>query len=195
MQYLYLIHCRNGLRDFYKVGVANDVESRLAQLQTGNPLEMKILGAYGFDNAEIPERAIHQAWKKQHVRGEWFEGINPDDVYEKFRDTCVILDGEYLMLSSHEATPEEIEDAEEESQYLPNFEDVQKIVLDQNYRLEYRYGDTGLRGFAWRRRTGNKECVLYVGKSNPEFGVIKDFLPEHQTTTQEAGAIPQKEAK
>lgn len=59
MQYLYLIHCRNGLRDFYKVGVANDVESRLAQLQTGNPLEMKILGAYGFDNAEIPERAIH----------------------------------------------------------------------------------------------------------------------------------------
>ena len=36
MQYLYIIKCN----EFHKIGIANDVEARLAQLSTGNPYQL-----------------------------------------------------------------------------------------------------------------------------------------------------------
>ena len=138
MQYLYLIRCQQ----FYKIGVANDVQSRLAQLSTGNPFPLTVEAVYS-------------------------------------REICRVLGGE--ICDSHQRLSDEmIEEAEEEIQYLPRLEDVQRIMQDPNYRLEYRYSDNGLRGFAWRLRTGNKACGLYVGKSNPSFDEIKALLPEHQ---------------
>lgn len=53
MQYLYLIKCQQ----YYKIGVASDVESRLAQLSTDNPFPLKVEIVYKFDNADIVERA------------------------------------------------------------------------------------------------------------------------------------------
>lgn len=160
MQYLYLIRCQQ----FYKIGVANDVQSRLAQLSTGNPFPLTVEAVYSFENAETVERCIHQR----------LESAEKD-----FREICRVLGGE--ICDSHQRLSDEmIEEAEEEIQYLPRLEDVQRIMQDPNYRLEYRYSDNGLRGFAWRLRTGNKACGLYVGKSNPSFDEIKALLPEHQ---------------
>ena len=54
-----------------KVGYSKDVESRLRQLQTAMPFEMRIL-------ASVPgtialESEIHRLFAKTRVRGEWFE--------------------------------------------------------------------------------------------------------------------------
>jgi hypothetical protein len=45
-------------------------EERLAQLQTGNPGELRLL-AYRYGD-EATERLIHQVLKGSHLRGEWF---------------------------------------------------------------------------------------------------------------------------
>jgi hypothetical protein len=78
-------------------------------------------------------------------------------------------------------TDDELEEAEEiqEIEYQPTIEDVVRLMNDSNYRLEYRYNEYGLRGFAWRRRTGNQECPLYIGKRSPIFEQVKAILPEH----------------
>ena len=173
-QYLYLIQCKEA----FKIG-ASDVRSRLASLQTGNPYELELQACWEFSNAEPVERALHQAFEKSRMLGEWFLLSDPE--LEKFGAVCAMLGGVRIEIIQP-VSDDEIEEAEEEIQYLPTVEDVKRIMQDSNYRLEYRYNDFGLRGFAWRLRNTNKPCVLYVGKSNPCFEEIKSILPEHQTT-------------
>ncbi len=172
MQYLYLIKCQQ----FYKIGIANDVQSRLAQLSTGNPFKLDVLAVYGFDSAEIVERALHQKFSKQRIRGEWFE--IGEEAEMNFRHICQVLGGE--VQDAHQRLSEEmIEEAEEASEYFPTIHDVKRIIDNPDYRLEYRYGDKGLRGFTWRLRTGNKESPLYIGRRSPIFEEVRAMLPEH----------------
>lgn len=148
MQYLYLISCKSGFETFYKVGISNDVESRLAQLQTGNPLELSIEACYGFDNAEIVEKSIHQAWKKEKVRGEWF---NVSGCEDNFHDICKLMNGEVFVPNNYETTEDEIEEAEHD------------YVLTGNsvWRLEAR-NDRSPAGYAVFRRGKQKEYLGYV---------------------------------
>ena len=179
MQYLYLIKCQQ----FYKIGIANDVESRLAQLSTGNPFQLQLINVYGFENAEVVEKAIHQRFSSDRVRGEWFEIPNVN--LDLFGEICEILGG--VRVSSHAtgSSDFQIEEAEAEAEeigeYLPTIEDVKRIMGDLNYRLEYRYNELGIRGFAWRLRTGNKTCPLYIGKRNPIFNQVKEMLQGNES--------------
>ena len=68
MQYVYLIKSET----LYKIGIANDPEGRLAQLQTGNPHVLELLSCYGFNNASVVEKSLHQAFSGANFRGEWF---------------------------------------------------------------------------------------------------------------------------
>jgi len=169
-QYLYLIRSQ----EFYKIGVANDVESRLASLQTGNPQMLTVEVVYGFDNAEIVERAIHQKFGKQRGLGEWFS-LTQDQITD-FEKICIALGGqqENGVLSVDSA---DLEEAEDVSEYLATIEDVKKIMCDPNYRVESRHDESGkVRGFAWRSRTGARSSPLFVGKSNPIFEEVKKLL-------------------
>lgn len=56
--------------DFVKFGVAFDVMSRLSNLQTGCPLEMKLIGY--VEAVPWAESAVHSYAQEEHVRGEWF---------------------------------------------------------------------------------------------------------------------------
>ena len=106
MQFLYLIKCQQ----FVKIGVANHVESRLAQLSTGNPFPLEVLAVYGFDDAEIAERAIHQRFANSRKRGEWFDLGNTAEA--DFREVCKVLGGE--IQDSHQRISDEmIEEADE----------------------------------------------------------------------------------
>jgi hypothetical protein len=171
--FLYIIKCQ----DFHKIGVANDVESRLAQLSTGNPYPLEVQTIYEFENAEPVERAIHQRYKSVRQRGEWFT-LGYDDL-KNIHNICLSLGGSAYEYSGKQATDDSIEEAEEAGEYSPTIEDVKRIMNDPNYRLEYRYGNIGLRGFAWRLRSGNKECPLYIGKSSPIFEQVRKILPDH----------------
>lgn len=77
---VYVIGCRR--TNAVKIGIAGDVISRIAQLQTGYPFPLKLFGAYYTKRqwAEKLERACHDKLKEfgLHLKGEWFE-IEPDD--------------------------------------------------------------------------------------------------------------------
>ncbi|MEN6302636.1 MAG: GIY-YIG nuclease family protein, partial [Armatimonadia bacterium] len=69
---VYFIACNN----FVKVGYAADVYRRLSQLQTGNPVELKLVMTFGYPD-EITARKEERYWREQLVacgkaaHGEW----------------------------------------------------------------------------------------------------------------------------
>jgi len=63
-----------------KIGVSNDRERRIKQLQTGNPFKLEFMGWIEEDNDHFQiEKKLHQKYSDKRVNGEWFE-INQDDV-------------------------------------------------------------------------------------------------------------------
>jgi hypothetical protein len=164
MQYLYLIKCQQ----FYKIGVANDVESRLAQLSTGNPFELKVLAVYGFDNAEPIERALHQKFSSKRERGEWFFfGSSETKSLEDFHTACRILGG---IANTADELPI-VEDRE-----IAEAEQEQELLSSIGWRLEVR-NDRTPPGFAIFRRGGEKKYLGYIGKAhlkNPEHPTIEE---------------------
>ena len=74
--YIYVIRCN----EYYKIGVADNVERRLYELQTGNPYQLEIVGCYPAPrNMCISfEGTLHSIFEQCgfHVRGEWFTRID-----------------------------------------------------------------------------------------------------------------------
>ena len=60
---IYIIRIIN--TKYYKIGISNNVESRLKELNTATPFEMKIIFKKSFED-------FHLIINK-HIRGEWFE--------------------------------------------------------------------------------------------------------------------------
>ena len=69
--WVYFIVCGGSV----KIGVSDDVESRLASLQTANPAKLKLkakIGVSGRREAFDLEKKIHEKFSSYHVRGEWY---------------------------------------------------------------------------------------------------------------------------
>lgn len=160
MQYLYIIKCQ----EFHKIGVANDVESRLAQLSTGNPYPLEVQTIYEFENAEPVERAIHQRYKSARQRGEWFT-LGYDDL-KNIHNICLSLGGSAYEYSGEQATNESIEEVEEIQENVFNGD---KFDYAQMFADGWRMAEQG-RGskyWNWRRGSTNRETVYG--------GTIKSF--------------------
>ena len=170
MQYLYIIKCN----DFYKIGIANDVEARLAQLSTGNPYTLEVVVVYDFENAEVVERAIHQKYKNLRQRGEWFS-LSYNDLSD-IHKICFMLGASAHEYTGESLTEETIEDAEDSGSFQPTIEDVKRIMSDGKYNLEPRYDLNGIRGYFWRSRRAGIDSTLYVGKRNPIFAEVKKMV-------------------
>lgn len=157
-QYLYLILCKADRDDgLYKIGIANDVESRLAQLQTGSPFELEIMECYEFGNSEIAERAIHQAYAKDRFRGEWFKlGFS---AVEKFRKLCDMLGGTpYVLHGDVTPTIEEVEEAEEIQKEV--FDNLDKWDYEKMFADGWRIEKTGKgKYWQWRERKHNGKTI------------------------------------
>lgn len=154
-QYLYLIKCQQ----YYKIGVAVDVESRLAALQTGNPFPLIVSECYAFQNAEIVEKAIHQKFSKVRTRGEWFQ-LNENTAEKDFCEICSVLGGQ--RQSGHlPLTDEYIDEAEEIQDNLLN---DGKWDYDKMFADGWRIETTGKgRYWQWRERKHNGKTI-YGGK-------------------------------
>ena len=167
MQYLYLIKSPySSYQSYFKVGVSSDVESRLAQLQTGNPLELTIEEVYGFENAEIAERAIHQAWKEHRVRGEWFDlKVADDAVVEIFQQTCDYLGGKRYVPDSYETTDVDVEDAENALEHHDGGRWDYSAMFADGWRMEPTQSK-GINGvyWAWRKSENGKRPYIYGGR-------------------------------
>lgn len=75
---VYFIKCcdKNG---FTKIGVANDPYERLDYLQTGCPYPLKVVSVIKCRNrkqAYDTEAYLHKIFKRNKVRGEWFNKVN-----------------------------------------------------------------------------------------------------------------------
>lgn len=170
MQYLYLIKCR----EFYKIGIANDVQSRLAQLSTGNPFELEPVTVSGFDNAIAVETVLHQRFASRRRRGEWFE-LSAEDVIE-FDKIVYLLHGSGApdITDVNEA---EIEDAEE----------VQEVVLDdqeldEDYHIQIQGTDRKYPAVVLRRKgRGAGATIQTISK----FGKYAHLYDKYQKEIQE----------
>lgn len=65
--------------DCYKIGVAEEPESRLSSMQSGTPNELRLVTTIESDDASSVESDLHSLYSHRHMRGEWFN-ILPNDV-------------------------------------------------------------------------------------------------------------------
>lgn len=78
-QYLYLM--QSGINGPVKVGVANDVEARRRQLQTGNPFRVRVITV--IPDAAQREFELHDLFGHFRLEGEWFEPIQ--EIFDWFK--------------------------------------------------------------------------------------------------------------
>lgn len=160
MENLYLIKCNQ----FYKIGIANDIESRLASLQTGNPYMLGIEACFQFTNAASVEKALHQRFSGVRTLGEWFE-LGENDL-DDFLTLCRMLGGNEITVRKI-ADEIEIEEAEKNQESL---------LDDPEIRIEKRYSETTgeLIGFSLRERNKERKVIKYIGKrsNKREFDVM-----------------------
>lgn len=65
---VYLV--RGELTGLYKIGIANDVSRRLAELQSGSPDDLRLVSK--IDGGRAVEQQLHRRFAALRVRGEWF---------------------------------------------------------------------------------------------------------------------------
>lgn len=70
-KFVYIIRIIN--TKYYKIGISNNVESRLKELNTATPFEMKIIFKKYFKDFHLIENYVQNTFINKHVRGEWFE--------------------------------------------------------------------------------------------------------------------------
>ncbi len=69
--YLYLIHCVGF--PYYKTGVTTgNPHARIQALQTGLPFDLELEYAVQVPDIYQEEALLHEVYKDNHVRGEWF---------------------------------------------------------------------------------------------------------------------------
>jgi len=66
---VYLVRCG----EFYKVGLADNVQERIATLQTASPYQVEFIRSWQARNAKQQEQMIHGLLWRYHERGEWFK--------------------------------------------------------------------------------------------------------------------------
>jgi predicted GIY-YIG superfamily endonuclease len=74
---MYVYFLRAGNKGAIKIGMAKDVDRRVAELQTGNAFKLNVIALIPCDcreQAEYTEKRLHKFFRKQKIRGEWFQG-------------------------------------------------------------------------------------------------------------------------
>ena len=73
--YIYVLQCQ----EFYKIGIADDIKKRMASLQTGNPIKLRLILCQRHSDYKTMERWYHQKFRAKQIQGEWFK-LSDDDV-------------------------------------------------------------------------------------------------------------------
>lgn len=98
--HVYVIGIKDSQRalPYTKVGIAQNVESRIKGLSTGMPFDIFLHASAGFKRREAAlwaEYKIHQALDNLHVKGEWFAGTPSVHMY-KIRQIVSEVERSYL---------------------------------------------------------------------------------------------------
>ena len=59
---------------YVKIGIANDVEIRLKDLNIGNPIRLKVLYKFSVSSSLVKkiENYLHYKFREDNIHGEWF---------------------------------------------------------------------------------------------------------------------------
>jgi hypothetical protein len=165
MQYVYLLKCDG----FFKIGIANDVVGRVASLQTGNPHQIELIVSYGFSNAMVVERSLHQKFEGLRHRNEWFE-LSAKDM-DEFCNICQLLGGE-LLVKGETISESDVADAEEIQEAIDNPGPSDVNIFDFNlmfaagWNME-AFGNGRENGknkyWGWRKRKAEDKGYVYGG--------------------------------
>jgi hypothetical protein len=83
--FLYFIQATLSKR--IKIGVAQDVQKRLASLQTGNPEHLELIAYVSIEKSGLTESGVHGMFESSRTRGEWFESTPAmEEFIEKVRN-------------------------------------------------------------------------------------------------------------
>src|SRR5689334_10696760 len=74
--YVYLIYF--GVDNYYKIGIAKDIDRRLASM-TMMPFEHTVEHLIKTDDTSVIESSFHEYFRNKRVRGEWFN-LNDTDI-------------------------------------------------------------------------------------------------------------------
>jgi hypothetical protein len=73
---------------YLKIGVTANPESRLCQLQIGNPRKLELLYEIDVIDAFAVETAVHEKLAENRAVGEWFK-LNPDEAIRLLKDEVI----------------------------------------------------------------------------------------------------------
>ena len=74
---MYVYFLRAGTKGAIKIGIAEDVEKRIENLQVGNAFKLNVIGLIKCESREearYKESRFHKFFARQRIRGEWFMG-------------------------------------------------------------------------------------------------------------------------
>lgn len=168
MSYVYVI--RSG--EYCKIGIAADVQARLASLQTGNPVTLTLVTQFEFANPAPVEQVLHQKFASQRETLEWFR-LSVTDL-ETIDRICRLLDGTKAY-GKENATDDEVGIAESEGEDNERHP-MTKAELDQymsdGWRVEAKpvnnADGTTRHYYVLRRRSNGRKPTIYIGKELPE---------------------------
>ncbi|MBD3251060.1 hypothetical protein GF380_01110 [Candidatus Uhrbacteria bacterium] len=84
--YIYFIQVCNDDK-YIKIGrTKKNCESRLAQLQTASPYQLRLIASFFFENVEEVEKELHEFFKDRRLVGEWFI-IEPKEILSHMNRT------------------------------------------------------------------------------------------------------------
>jgi len=94
---MYVYFIRAGKAGPIKIGIASDVERRIADMQTGNAYILEsilTIPCKSRIHAQSVENSLHAFFRKQRIRGEWFTGnINIKKVEKRLIELMAIESG------------------------------------------------------------------------------------------------------
>lgn len=70
LEWIYIIG--SGPNDPLKIGRARNIAQRLHNIQSGNPLPLRLLASFLSDNPSVAERNLHHKFHAHRLQGEWF---------------------------------------------------------------------------------------------------------------------------
>lgn len=99
MRYIYLIKAEKEDVVHYKIGIAKNINKRIKELQTGNPMKLVLINQFESEFPTLVEKTLHRKFNLLHENGEWFN-LEQKDV-DDFIINCQKLEKDFKYLSEN----------------------------------------------------------------------------------------------
>lgn len=81
--YVYIMRCG----DYHKIGITENLDNRINQIQTGNPYPIELVFAVKHPKSSLIEKELHKKYSNKNWKREWFELQDGD-----FLDIKIFID-------------------------------------------------------------------------------------------------------